>query len=330
MVDNNIIEKVVDDAISKSKLLIVKCHENSATLRGKGANVTLATPDGERVPLRHLQDKGYDSNGNHLGYISRIDYPDGTSINFLEGTLTINGVTNRMGFDDNYKTVNGNIQHDPKGSANELFKQQRKDILNQPNGKKNWQHVLNYSPLMKRGKINKELNDLLRKGEDIHSLQEQYKNTALGKLIDGFDEMDNIARNTRCDYENIVVGQQVASININDRRRINDNTGANMTSTSVGFLNDKTLMSHNKITGETRSLDGNNYNWDNTYKVYTVINQGSGATGVYLGYAQNEKIKAWDNSGNSHNELTLPSNQDMTKLLVDEENKIIIQTPRIE
>ena len=59
------------------------------------------------VPLRHLQDKGYNSNGEHLGYIGRIDYPDGTNIDYVNGTLTIDGMTYQMGFDDNYKTVNG-------------------------------------------------------------------------------------------------------------------------------------------------------------------------------------------------------------------------------
>ena len=111
MVDNKIIEKVFDDAITKHKLILLKCHPNSVTRRGEGAVVTMTEPDGERVPLRHLQDKGYNSKGEHLGYIGRIDYPDGTSINFVDGSLTIDGMSYQMGFDDNYKTVNGNVQH---------------------------------------------------------------------------------------------------------------------------------------------------------------------------------------------------------------------------
>lgn len=48
MVDNRIIEKVFDDAITKHKLIILKCRPNSVTLRGEGAVVTMAGSDGVR------------------------------------------------------------------------------------------------------------------------------------------------------------------------------------------------------------------------------------------------------------------------------------------
>lgn len=328
MVNKETVEKIFDEAITKSKIVIVKCKENSTTRRGQGAKVTLTGNEGEPVPTRHLQDKGYDDKGNHLGYIARIDYPDGTNINYVDGTLTIDGKTYQMGFEDNFRTVNGNIQHDPKGSANGLFKQQKKDILNTTNGKKEWKRVRDYGSLMKRSTISRQLDDLIKKGVEInsHDVKGKYNGTPLGKLIQGFTSMDNLASRTNCDYKDIVVGEQVRFVNAGERRTITT-SNPNMTSTSVGFLNDKKLNVHNPVTGETRSVDGENHNWDNSYKIYTVINQGSGAKGVYLGYAQNEKIGAWDNSGNPHNELVLPSNQPMKKLLVDEANGIIIQTP---
>ena len=64
IVNKDIITKVISDVLNNLNItlgysknqLFIKCNENSATRRGKGAVVTLAKSKNlKNIPLRHLQ-----------------------------------------------------------------------------------------------------------------------------------------------------------------------------------------------------------------------------------------------------------------------------------
>lgn len=324
--DYVLLRKSIEDIVVKKYLEVVKCSSNSATKAGDGANVHMADDhDGVRVPLRRLQHKGFDEEGNDLGYIADISYPNGTIIDYYNGSIHLEGFGDEfdgdypMGFFDNYRDGD----HVTRGSANGLFKQQWKDLSRDDRA-----FLLNYLPLMKRGSLVRQLKALEEEGIDVNdaTFQSYLGDTPLGKLVRGKSRMDEVIGHTLSDGQGLVVGEQVEKMNSIEGRRINYSSD-DLTSTSVGFLNDKTLSVRDSVTGDSRSVNGKVNNWDNTTKVYTLIRQGDGTHALYLGYGQNVVEGAFDNSGNPHNELTFGGGQRFRRLLVDVENNVVIQVP---
>ena len=320
-----LLRKSIEDVIVK-ELEVIKCSNNSATRAGDGAMVHMADdPDGVKVPLRRLQHKGFDEDGNDLGYIADISYPNGTRIDYYNGTIHLEGFGDDldgdfpMGFYDNYR----NGDHVTRGSANGLFKQQWLDLDKDDRG-----FLVNYLPLMKRGSLARQVKMLEDEGVDFDdaTFQSYLGDTPLGKYISGKSQMDEVIGRNLADGQNLVVGEQVERLDYRETRRINSSSD-DLTSTSVGFLNDKTLTVRDSVTGDSRSVNGKVNNWDNTTKVYTIIRQGDGTHALYLGYGQNVVDGAFDNSGNPHNELTFGGGQRFKKVLVDTENNVVIQVP---
>lgn len=315
--------------------LLVKCGNNRATRAGENAEIHFADdPDGEKVPLRRLQDMGYNEKGEHLGYIADISYPNGTKIDFYNGTITDeNGDVYPMGFYDNFRTDGqGNMNHVTKGSANGLFKYQWQEMDNDSK-----RFVVDFSSLVKRPslmnavhRISKDVDDMTRRSSIQRGFDES---TPLGKLMLAHRRVGIMANGNgnewmNVDRQNLTVGQQVSKsdMTVRDFTRIHDKSNT-FTETSVGFLNDKSLVVKDTMTGDSRSVNGKVNNWDNTYKIYTLITQSDGTKGIYVGYPQNVKAGSWDNSGNPLNELDLLPNQQFEKVLVDKANGIIIQRP---
>ena len=146
--EKTILKNEISDIIEKSFLEVVKCTDNSATRRGEGAEIHMANdPDGMKVPKRLLQHKGFDDDGNDLGYIADISYPDGTKIDYYNGKITLDGKDYDMSMLDNYTVdSNGNMNHKLKGSANGIFKRQWTE-----SNKEERRFALNYSSLLGNG-----------------------------------------------------------------------------------------------------------------------------------------------------------------------------------
>ena len=334
-ISNIILDNITVTTVTDDYDLLVKCSDNRATRAGEGAELHLANdPDGVEVPLRHLQDMGYDENGNHIGYLADITYPSGFRIDYVNGVLVDgDGKEYPMGFDDNFRVDgNGNMTHVREGSANGLFKYQW-DEMNRGDRS----NVIKFASAMKRNSLVEPLRELDRDGYDVQRRSGISEAMAtggrpVGNLALSQRVMDGMIRSNdwgRVDRQDLVVGQQISKsdLSFNDFIKIKPSPSSMVTETSVGFLNDKSLVVRDSVTGDTRSVNGKVNNWDNTYKIYTLITNGDGTRGVYLGYPQNVKASAWDNSGNPLNELDLASNQRFEKVLVDKANGIIIQRP---
>ena len=307
--------------------LLVKCGNNRATRAGENAEIHFADdPDGEKVPLRRLQDMGYNEKGEHLGYIADISYPNGTRIDFYNGTITDeNGDVYPMGFYDNFRTDSqGNMNHITKGSANGLFKYQWQEMNNDDK-----RFVVELSSLVKRPSLMNTLHEITKDMGDISNvtsasaIQRGFdESTPLGKLMLAHRQVGFLNNQDvdwmNVDRQNLTVGQQVSKsdMTVRDFTRIHDSSNT-FTETSVGFLNDKGLVVRDSVTGDSRSVNGKVNNWDNTYKIYTLITQADGTKGIYMGYPQNVQAGSWDNSGNPLNELDLLPNQKFEKVLVD-------------
>lgn len=326
-INESLDKTILKDIVAKRIVEVVKCTDNSATKAGDGGVVHMANdPDGERVPKRRLQHKGFDENGNDLGYIADIKYPNGNEINYYEGTITLDGETYQMGFFDNFDE-HGN--HITKGSANGEFKYQWQQASDSEKRK-----AVRYSTLLRDGTAVRLMEEMERQGLDFDrwSTKSTAMNTnpRIGALVVGKYQLDKLIGGDafRADNRNLVTGEQISKSDTTllDMTRINSSKGI-PTNQSVGMLNDSTLHAHNTVTGETRSLNGKVNNWDNTWKVYTLITQGDGTHAMYLGYPQNVGVGAWDNSGNPLNGITYASNQHFKRVMVDKENGIVVQVP---
>ena len=335
--EKSILKTDVQKLVEKRFIEVVKC-DNSATHNGANGKVHMANdPDGVEVPKRLLQHKGFDEDGNDLGYIADITYPSGFKIDYFGGKILFpNGEEFSQDVLDNFKTDRfGNVVHDKKGSAEEMLSYQYKEA-DGGNPRSTRGRLLQAGKLFHSGAIQNLMNDIVHN----HTDNEGNLNAELIKR-----SMDNpIMRETMelykwmlihknddsmlLDRNSIVTGTQISKkdMNMYDATKINVSSPVPL-SASVGRLNDKTINVKNDITGETRSLTGQVNNWDNTWKVYTCITQADGTHAMYLGYPQNVNAGAWDNSGNMYNDVTYFPNQNFKKLLVDKENGIIIQVP---
>lgn len=325
---NDSLEKsIVKDIVAKRIVEVVKCTDNSATKAGTGGKVHLANdPDGERVPKRRLQHKGFDENGNDLGYIADIKYPNGNEINYYEGTITYNGETFQMGFFDNYRDDGTHIT---EGSANGEFKYQWQEAdMNER------RTAVRFGTLLRDGTAVRLMEEMEKEGLDFnrHSTKASAMNTnpRIGGLVTGKNVFDNLIKSDsfRADNRNLVTGEMISKSDTTllDMTRINYSKES-FTNQSVGLLNDSTLHAHNTVTGETRSINGKVNNWDNSWKVYSLITQGDGTHAVYLGYPQNVGSGAWDNSGNPLNGISYAGGQKFKRVLVDKENGVVFQVP---
>ena len=329
-IEKAILKKEVSDIISKRFVEVVKCSDNSATHAGEGAIVTMAGDEGVYVPKRHLQHKGYSDDGEDLGYIGSIEYPNADiSIDYVHGVIRRGDEEFQMGFDDNYRTDDyGNTNHILKGSANGLFKYQWTE------GNRNTRRFsMYYSSLLRDGSVVRLMEELDRAGVNLDS--RSAKNDAVNPKLQAllvnrvqFERSVMTNDNFRADRSNLVVGEQISDKDVSSREFIKINQSKNTpTNTSVGRLNDSTLNVRDSVTGDSRSINGRNNNWDNTYKVYTLISQGDGTHAMYLGYPQNVKDGAWDNSGNPQNGLSFVQGQRFKTILVDKTNGVRIQVP---
>ena len=325
---SNIIRDNIRISNDESLDLLEKCGDNRATRAGENAVVHMAdAPDGVQVPLRHLQDKGYTEDGEHLGYVADIEYQNGVRIDYVNGYIRDeNGVVHQMGFDDNFRSDgNGKLVHNPKGSANGMFKFQWQSMSADER-----RELVTVASLLKRPSLVNTIRELRDSGK-LGSVDVENPNSPLGKLLSFSQRLVNGEFDgkdwTRIDVANFVVGEQVSKSDLSYRDVHNLRTvnGGGALETSVGMLNDKSLVVRNPMTGESRSVNGRVNNWDNTYKVYTLVETGSGAQGVYMGYPQNVKAGVWDNSGNPLNELDLLPNQHFEKVVVDKANGVIVQ-----
>ena len=334
-IERSILRYDIENIVVKKFVELIKCSSSSATRAGEGAVVHMADdPDGLPVPKRHLQHKGFSEDGEDLGYIADISYPSGFKIDYYHGLITLpSGESFQMGFDDNYKLdANGNYVHDKKGSAEDMFDYQYKEASSGRSGDR--QFLLRVGQYFKSGSLQRAMMEMDKRGVNLDrrsvKAESLATNPRLGKALIDRPLMASVRGMdfTRVDGANIAVGMQLADRDISslDANHIGTRSNVPMSS-SVGFLNDKTINARNSVTGEVRSLTGHVNNWDNTWKVYTVVSEGDGTHGLYLGYPQNVKAGSWDNSGNPYNDLTFVQGQQFNKLLVDKKNRVIIQAP---
>ena len=332
-IEKSILKKELTDIIVKGVVEVVKCSTNSATENGEGAKIHMADdPDGVRVPNRLLQHKGFDEDGNDLGYIADIKYPSGFTIDYYGGKITFpDGTEFRQDFLDNYKTdSNGNVVHDKKGSAEEALDYQFKEA-----DVRERRMLVKTGSVLKSGSVQNLMKDIHdAHGDESGSLYgDLARNVSNPKLRDAFEVYQYMFRHGNepsmlLDRESMVTGTQISrrDMNMKDAIRINSSSEVPLSS-SAGRLNDKTINVRSDVTDDVRSLNGEVNNWDNTWKIYTCVTQGDGTHAMYLGYPQNVKAGAWDNSGNMYNDVTYFPNQKFKRVLVDKSNGVIIQVP---
>lgn len=331
-----ILRKELEDIVTKSFLEVVKCTDNSATKNGEGAEMTMAkgggTPD-NMLPKRLTQHKGYDEDGNDLGYIEKIEYPSGFTIDYVGGKITFpDGREFDQSFlDNNKKDSNGNLMHDKMGTNNaeRTFDYQFKEAEGgSPRSAQSM--MVQIGELFKGGSSQNLMEQAKKNGIPLAQLSRESTNPRVKKLYESWQWMMRHKgdENLRADVTSYVAGRQisVSDMNMRDATRINSTLNG-MESSSVGRLNDKTINATDSVTGDTRSINGKVNNWDNTWKVYTCVSEGDGTHAMYLGYPQNAKAGVTDNSGNVYNDMTFFEGQNMKRVMVDKTNHVIIQVP---
>lgn len=212
-------------------------------------------------------------------YISNIQYSDGTELKFriqdngvkVLDTLTIDDVTYKYGGND----ISDNFKYQEKDLSDDELKH-RYEVY------RDW--------ISDRGF---NANDELRNGKQVSSIRD-------------YDDFAKWINDSRCDYDNIVLGHGQKKLYKDDAigKHIVKTKGHFCTSVGLDDMGYRTF----------KGYDG--------WMVYEVIGKNSGAKGLYL----SNSVKRFE-LAEREQEVIFPTNQKRERLLIDEENKIIIEMP---
>ena len=321
--EKTILRKELTDIIEKGIVTVVKC--NKAHTAGEDPIIHETGAVGEQVPLRHLFDKGYDDDGNHLGYITDITYPnsDGVSIDFVNGTATYNGQEYRVHFDRNYNR-NGSEKNE-EFNPTYFFKEQWVNATPLER-----QTLFRMANAMGSPSLSRAIEEIVKSGVDLNrwSTKEKYVGTPLENMVLDQVAFDSLLRDMSIDNKaNFMCSEQRQRRGFDMLHKYVSNPLP--TTASVGRVSDKTINVHDKVTGDVRSLTGHNNNITNTVTTFKLIPMDSGTNGAYLGYAQNVKQGLTNDryGGNILDEIAFRGGQKWERVVIDPVNNFVVEIP---
>ena len=313
MVGIEFISKSLDDAI-------IKCH---ATDNAKkiGASCTITTEKGDSIfDTKHI-----------------YTYGDGTSLTF----------------DDDYNLINIGFEgidypYYLHRRAYEEFEYQKKSLMTTVDGEEpdefqksigivsDWEYLLEYADdfASVHGFI---INNEMRDGKDIDS--EDYYNSWLEDTdaLLNHDWFVKIENKTLADHDNYCAMRVTRNIHDNEnlsKRIVQDKAHS---CASVGADTESLLRTFGNGVMENIGSYGlsevTEDNFHDSWKTITLVKKDSGVHALFLGTALNEgrhcdaqvgTLKDWEK------ELNFPPKTKFERLIIDEEHKIIIQTPKVE